>query len=506
MLLNPEEVSWVIQQEIEKYDESFHMESFGYVLQLGDGIARVFGLDDVMMSELVEFSNGTLGIVLNLEVDQVGVILLGTDQGIKEQSIVKRTGKIASTPVGEALMGRIVNPLGVPLDGKGPIETTTFRPLEGNAPNVVERMPVTEPIYTGIKAVDAMIPIGKGQRELIIGDRQTGKTTLILDTIINQRKKNVHCIYVAIGQKASTVFQTVKILEDFGAMEHTTIVAANAADPAPLQFLAPFAGTAIGEHDMYGGKHAICFFDDLTKHAISYRQLSLLLRRPAGREAYPGDIFYLHSRLLERASKLNNKLGGGSLTAIPVIETQANDLTNYIPTNVISITDGQIYLESNLFHSGIRPAINVGISVSRVGGQAQPKAMKQVAGSLRLDLAQFLEFAAFAQFKSEMDPATLALITRGERMRALLNQDRLSPLPMEKEVMIIYVGTKGYLDDVPLELITKFESAFYTYIYEKYPEVPQNIADKEALDAALTEKLEQAVSQFKEYWKNGLTR
>jgi len=497
MLLKPEEVSWIIQQEIEKHEEDFHLESTGRVLQVGDGVARVFGLDDVMMSELVTFSNGSTGIVLNLEMDHVGVILLGSDVGIKEHDIVKRTGKIASIPVGEALLGRVVSPLGEPLDDKGPISFKEFFPLEAGAPNVVQRQPVHEPLFTGIKAVDAMIPIGKGQRELIIGDRQTGKTTLILDTIINQKNSGIHCIYVAIGQKASSIYQTMKILEDFGAMQHTTIVAATASDPAPLQYIAPYAGTAMGEYYMQNGKHAICFYDDLTKHAVSYRQLSLLLRRPAGREAYPGDIFYLHSRLLERSAKLSKEKGSGSLTSIPVIETQANDLTTYIPTNVISITDGQIYLEADLFHAGIRPAINVGVSVSRVGGKAQPKAIKQVAGSLRLDLAQFLELSAFAQFRSELDETTLSQIVRGERMRALLNQDRFAPLPMEKQVMILYIGTKGLVDDVPLDLISTFEKKFYTFMDEKHPEIAQTIAQSQALEPSVARSLEEAASIFK---------
>jgi F-type H+/Na+-transporting ATPase subunit alpha len=501
MDLKPEEVSWVIQQEIEKYGEEQQLESFGRVLQVGDGVARIFGLDDVMLSELIEFSNGTMGMVLNLEVGNVGAILFGTDQGIKEHDLVKRSGKLISIPVGEPLLGRVVNPLGAPLDDQGAIETDQFRPLETKAPNVVQRKPVHEPIYTGIKSIDAMIPIGKGQRELIIGDRQTGKTTLILDTIINQKGKDLYCIYVAIGQKASTIFQTVKILQEHGALKYTTIIAASAADPAPLLYIAPYAGIALGEYFMYNGKHAICFFDDLTKHAISYRQLALLLRRPAGREAYPGDIFYLHSRLLERSAKLSDSLGGGSLSAIPVIETQANDLTTYIPTNVISITDGQIYLEPGLFHAGIRPAINVGISVSRVGGKAQPNAMRQVAGSLRLDLAQFLELSAFVQFKSELDEATQGHMIRGERMREILNQERFSPLPVEKQVMIIYIGTKGYLDDIPLELLKTFEKEFYAYIDERHGEIPQTIAAIDNLNPQTAEQLLAATTQFKQDFK-----
>ncbi|MBA2727790.1 MAG: F0F1 ATP synthase subunit alpha, partial [Parachlamydiaceae bacterium] len=426
MPLKPEEISWAIQKEIEKYDVKLSLESMGRVLQLGDGIARVWGLDDVMMSELVEFSNGTVGMVLNLESDNVGVVLLGPEQGIKEESVVKRTGKIASVPVGEGLIGRIVNPLGIPLDGKGPIVATKYNPIEHNAPGVIERSPVCEPVQTGVKAIDSMIPIGRGQRELLIGDRQTGKTTIILDTILNQKGTDLFCIYVAIGQKASTVAQFAHVLEEHGAMEYTTVVVASAGDPAPLQYIAPYSGTAMGEYFMYNGKHVVCFYDDLTKHAQAYRQLALLLRRPPGREAYPGDIFYQHSRLLERSAKLSDELGGGSLTGIPVIETQANDVSTYIPTNVISITDGQIYLEPDLFFAGIRPAINVGISASRVGGKAQTKAMKKVAGSLRLDLAQYRELAAFAEFGSELDEATQVQLNRGEKMVEILKQDKFA--------------------------------------------------------------------------------
>lgn len=501
MAFKPEEVSWVIQENIGKYKEKLDLESIGHVLQVGDGIARVWGLDDVMMSELVEFPNGTLGIVLNLEVDNVGVVLLGTEIGIKEQDIVKRTGKIASVPVGEALIGRVVDPLGRPLDGKGPIYTEHFRALEGPAPNVVERMPVNEPVQTGIKAIDSMIPIGRGQRELIIGDRQTGKTTIILDTIINQKGKGNHCIYVAIGQKASTIARFVDSLNEHGAMEYTTVVAAPSSDPAPLQYIAPYAGVAMGEYFMYDGKHAICFYDDLSKHAQAYRQLALLLRRPPGREAYPGDIFYLHSRLLERAAKLSEELGGGSLTALPVVETQANDVSAYIPTNVISITDGQIYLEPDLFFAGVRPAINVGISASRVGGKAQTKAMKKVAGNLRLDLAQFRELAAFTQFGSELDDATQAQLTRGERMVEILKQNKNVPYPLEKEVIIVFAGTRGYLDDLPIDLIKKFEEEFYQFIDNEYPDIPFAIANTKDLDKPTFEKLDEATAKFKEGFK-----
>lgn len=497
MLFRPEEVSWAIQENLAKYREKLSLESVGHVLQVGDGIARVWGLDEVMMSELVEFPNGTVGIVLNLELDNVGVVLLGSDVGIKEQDIVKRTGKIASVPVGEGLIGRVVDPLGNPLDGKGPIYAAASRPLESPAPNVVQRMPVNEPVQTGIKAIDAMIPIGRGQRELIIGDRQTGKSTLLLDTIINQKGKENTCIYVAIGQKASTIAQFVQQLEDHGALAHSIIVASPASDPAPLQYIAPYAGVAMGEYFMYQGKHALCCYDDLSKHAQAYRQLALLLRRPPGREAYPGDVFYLHSRLLERSAKLNQENGGGSLTALPVVETQANDVSAYIPTNVISITDGQIYLEPDLFYAGIRPAINVGISASRVGGKAQTKAMKKVAGHLRLDLAQYRELAAFTQFGSELDEATQAQLTRGERMVELLKQGKGEPYSLEREVMIIFAGTRGYLDDLPVEATASFEAEFYAFIDKEYPDIPYKIASTRDLDEETLKTLESATQQFK---------
>lgn len=506
MTIKPEEVAWAIEEEIKNFSDQPKLQSVGYVLQLGDGIARVFGLDDVMMAEWVEFSNGTMGMVLNLEDHSIGVVLFGTEEGIKEQSIVKRTGKIASIPVGEALLGRVVSPLGVPLDGKGPIQTEEFRPLEFMAPNVIQRQPVSQPLQTGIKAIDGMIPIGLGQRELIIGDRETGKTTIILDTIINQKNSGVHCIYVAIGQKMSTITRLVDTLEKHGAMKHTTIVAAASSDPAPLLYMAPYAGAAIGEYYMYKGKHAACFYDDLTKHAQSYRQLSLLLRRPPGREAYPGDIFYLHSRLLERAAKLSDEEGGGSLTALPVIETQAGDVTTYIPTNVISITDGQIYLESSLFYSGVRPAINVGISASRVGGKAQTKAMKAVAGSLRLDLAQFRELAAFTQFGSELDEKTQSQLERGKRMVEILKQDKLSPLPLEKEVIVIFTGVKGLLDDIPLDFVKTFEEELYQFLEEKYPDIPKTIAETKMLEESTAKKLKEAIIQFKETFKNKLPK
>lgn len=497
MQIKPEEVSWAIQQKIEGYQEEISQKSTGRVLQVGDGIARVWGLDDVMMSEIVEFSNGILGMVLNLETDNVGVVLFGSDEGIKEQDLVKRTGKIASVPVGEALLGRVVNALGEPIDGKGPIKTDTYRNVESPAPNVVQRMPVNEPVQTGIKAIDAMIPIGRGQRELIIGDRQTGKTTVILDTIMNQKGKDLICVYVAIGQKASTVAKIVSMLEEAGAMEYSIVVAANASDPASMQYIAPYTGCAMGEFFTYSGRHSICFYDDLTKHSQAYRQLALLLRRPPGREAYPGDIFYLHSRLLERGAKLGDALGNGSLTAIPVIETQANDVSAYIPTNVISITDGQIYLESDLFFSGVRPAINVGISASRVGGKAQTKAMKKVAGRLRLDLAQFRELAAFAQFGSDLDEATQAQLIRGDRMVEILKQDKFTPYALDKQVMIIFVGTKGYLDDIPLNLVKSFEEKFYQFMAKQYPDVPETITKTKDLDDKTIERLEKAIQEFK---------
>ncbi|KAF3362747.1 ATP synthase subunit alpha [Chlamydiales bacterium STE3] len=497
MTLHPEEVAWAIEKEIKQFKEPLELEAVGYVLQIGDGIARVWGLNDAMMSEIVEFSNGTIGMVLNLETDNVGVVLFGSEEGIKERDIVRRRGKISSVPVGKALLGRVVNPLGQPIDGKGPILCEENRPIEFHAPNVVERKPVDEPLQTGIKAIDAMIPIGRGQRELIIGDRQTGKTTLIIDTILNQKNKEMICIYVAIGQKASTISRLIALLEEHGAMEYTIVVVASSSDPASLQFIAPYSATAMGEYFMYSGRHAVCFYDDLSKHAQAYRQLSLLLRRPPGREAYPGDIFYLHSRLLERAAKLNEEKGGGSLTAIPVIETQANDVTTYIPTNVISITDGQIYLESDLFYAGIRPAINVGISASRVGGKAQTPAMKKISGSLRLDLAQYRELAAFTQFGSELDETTQAQLTRGAVMVEILKQDKYAPYPLEHEVMMIYAGTRGYLDTIPLDLISVFEKGFFAFIRQEYKHIPESIAGAKKLDEQTMRELDNAVDEFK---------
>jgi F-type H+-transporting ATPase subunit alpha len=505
MPLNPEEVSSIIQKEIEKYETKLKMESVGTVLQVGDGIARIWGLEDAMMSELIKFPNDVTGMILNLEEDNIGAALLGPCDGIKEGDRVTRTERIASVPVGDALVGRVVNALGQPLDGKGPIVAKNYRPIDGHAPNVVQRRPVTEPVQTGLKAIDSMIPIGRGQRELIIGDRQTGKTAIVIDTILNQKNTDLYCIYVAIGQKASTVAQLVKTLEEGGAMEYTTVVVAAANEPAPLQYIAPYAGCAMGEEFLYNGKHVVVFYDDLTKHAQAYRQMSLLLRRPPGREAFPGDIFYLHSRLLERAAKLNDKLGGGSLTAIPIVEIQAGDVTAYIPTNVISITDGQIYLETDLFYAGIRPAINVGISVSRVGGKAQVKAMRKVAGRLRLDLAQYRELAAFTQFGTELDEATKAYLTRGERTVEMLKQGQYAPIAVEKQVMIIYVANNGYLDDLPLESVRKFEEEFYPYMEKEFPDVGHSIATTKELDEHTEKKLNQAIVKFKEQFKASLS-
>jgi len=504
MPLNPEEVSSILQKEIEKYETKLEMESVGTVLQVGDGIARIWGLEDAMMSELIKFPNDVTGMILNLEEDNVGVAVLGPYDEIKEGDTVRRTGRIASVPVGEVMVGRVVNALGQPLDGKGPIAAKKFRPIEGQAPNVVQRRPVSQPVQTGLKAIDSMIPIGRGQRELIIGDRQTGKTALVVDTILNQKDSDVFCIYVAIGQKASTVAQVVKTLEDHGAMEYTTVVVATAAEPAPLQYIAPYAGCTMGEEFLHTKRHVVVFYDDLSKHAQAYRQMSLLLRRPPGREAYPGDIFYLHSRLLERAAKLCDELGGGSLTGIPIIEIQAGDVTAYIPTNVISITDGQIYLETDLFYAGVRPAINVGISVSRVGGKAQVKAMRKVAGRLRLDLAQYRELAAFTQFGTELDEATKAQLTRGERTIEILKQGQYAPMPVEKQVMIIYVATHGYLDNLPLDSIRKFEEEFYRFMETEYPDVGHTIASTKDLDESTEKKLKDAITKFKEDFKASL--
>jgi F-type H+-transporting ATPase subunit alpha len=497
-MLKPEEVTQVIQKEIQKYETKLQMESVGYVLQVGDGIARVYGLEEVMASELVTFPDGTMGLVLNLEPHNVGVVILGSDINIKEGDQVKRTGKIAQVPVGRALLGRVVNPIGEPLDGKGPIVTDKSRPVENIPPSVIQRQPVKEPLQTGIKAIDSMIPIGRGQRELIIGDRQTGKTAILIDTILNQKNSGVLCIYVAIGQKLSSVVALVETLEKYGAMEYTCVVSASSEDPAPLQYLAPYAGCAIGEEFMHTGKHALVMYDDLSKHAVAYRELSLLLQRPPGREAFPGDVFYLHSRLLERAAKMRDDLGGGTLTALPVIETQLGDISAYIPTNVISITDGQIFLESDLFYSGVRPAINVGLSVSRVGGNAQTKAMKQVAGMLRLSLAQYRELAAFAQLSTDLDKATKDQLTRGERMVELLKQDILAPLAFERQVVIIFAGNEGLLDDLPAARIGEFEKGLIAFMDQKYPDLEHEIREKKIISDTLKSKLTEAIKKFKE--------
>jgi F-type H+-transporting ATPase subunit alpha len=498
MAIRPEEVTSILQQELEAYKTQLKLEEVGTILQVGDGIARIYGLENCMTGELLEFPGGVMGMALNLEAHTVGAVVLGSDQNLKDGDLVKRTGKIVQVPVGKALLGRVVDALGRPLDGQGPIVPEGYRPVEGRAPSVVERQPVKEPLMTGLKAIDAMIPIGRGQRELIIGDRQTGKTAILLDTIINQKGTGVVCIYVAIGQKLSTVVGVVETLKRYGAMEHTIVVSATAEDPASLQYLAPYSGCAMGEHFLYNGKHALVVYDDLTKHAQAYRQLSLLLRRPPGREAYPGDVFYLHSRLLERAAKLRDDLGGGSLTALPVIETQAGDVSAYIPTNVISITDGQIYLEADLFYAGIRPAIHVGLSVSRVGGNAQTKAMKQVAGRLRLDLAQYRELAAFAQFGSELDKTTQAQLVRGERMVELLKQDQYAPMSLADQVIAIFAGIHGYLDDLPADQIRRFERALLMYVEKEYPEIRHELERKKVIEPTLEERLRQAIEKAKQ--------
>jgi len=506
MAFQPEEVSSIIQAQLEKHDAKIEMESVGSVLQVGDGIARVWGLEDAMAAELLEFPGGVMGMVLNLEVDNVGAVLFGPDTGIKEGDTVKRTGRVAQVPAGEALLGRVVDPVGLPIDGKGPIVTDHYMPIEAVVPNVVQRQPVKEPLHTGLKAIDSMIPIGRGQRELIIGDRQTGKTSMCIDTIINQKETDMHCIYVAIGQKESTVAQVVKTLTQHGAMEYTTVVCASASDPAPLQFLAPYAGVAIGEYFRDNGKHAVCIYDDLSKHAQAYRQMSLLLRRPPGREAYPGDVFYLHSRLLERAAKLSDALGGGSLTALPIIETQLGDVTAYIPTNVISITDGQIFLETDLFYSGVRPAINVGISVSRVGSNAQTKMMRQVAGRLRLSLAQYRELADFARFGSDLDKATTAQLTRGERMVEILKQNEQIPMPVEKQVVVIFCANDGLLDELPPDSLQRFEREFIAYIEKDYPDVLHQLKEKKQFDEALEAKTRDAAKRFIAKFKESLSK
>ena len=495
--LKAEEISQLIRRQITDFEKRVDVSEVGTVVKVGDGIAKVYGLDKAMASELLEFPNGVFGMALNLEEDSVGAVLFGEDTLIKEGDIVKRTGRIMEVPVGEALIGRVVNAIGQPIDGKGPINTKEKRMVDVVAPGIIDRQPVKEPLQTGLKAIDSMIPVGRGQRELIIGDRQTGKTAIAIDAVINQKGSGVICIYVAVGQKRSNVVRVVKKLEEEGALEHTIIVSTSASEPAPLQYIAPYTGCAIGEYFRDNGKHALIIYDDLSKQATAYRQLSLLLRRPPGREAFPGDVFYLHSRLLERAAKLSDKLGGGSLTALPIIETQAGDVSGYIPTNVISITDGQIYLEPELFYAGVRPAVNVGLSVSRVGGAAQTKAMKQVAGTLRLDLAQFRELAAFAQFGSDLDKATLAQIERGKRMVELLKQDQFVPLALEDQIVILFAGTQGYLDDLPIESIKKFEAEFLRYIKETKEDIRAEIREKKALDDTLKEKLAHTIEGFK---------
>jgi F-type H+-transporting ATPase subunit alpha len=496
-MIKAAEISEIIKRQLAGYEAEVDLQEVGRVIEVGDGIARVYGLERAMAGELLAFPGDVVGMVLNLEQDQVGAVLLGEFTEIKEGDTVKRTSRIAQVPVGEALTGRVVNALGLPVDGKGPIATQEYRPIERYAPGVVDRRSVKEPLQTGLKAIDAMIPIGRGQRELIIGDRGTGKTAIGVDTIINQKGQDVFCFYVAIGQKRSTVAQVVKVLEDAGAMAYTTVVVASASEPAPLQYIAPYAGVTMGEFFRDSGRHALCIYDDLSKHATAYRQLSLLLRRPPGREAYPGDVFYLHSRLLERAAKLNDALGGGSLTALPIIETQLGDVSAYIPTNVISITDGQIFLESDLFYGGIRPAVNVGISVSRVGGSAQVKAMRQVAGKLRLDLAQYRELAAFAQFGSDLDRATQVQLARGQRMVELLKQGQYQPLSVEKQVAIIFAGTQGLLDDLPVDAVREFETFFHGWLERKQPQIVTEIRDKKEVSDELRTTLTKAVADAK---------
>jgi F-type H+/Na+-transporting ATPase subunit alpha len=497
--IKADEISKILREQIENYEQTVSVDEVGAIISVGDGIARVHGLEKVMAGEMLSFPHNVFGIALNLEEEEVGVVLLGESQLLKEGDVVKRTNTIMSVPVGESLIGRVVNPLGEAIDGKGPIASKQRNPLERIAPGVLDRQPVREPLQTGIKAIDAMIPIGRGQRELIIGDRQTGKTAVILDTIINQKGGDVICIYCGIGQKRSTIAQVVKTLTDAGAMDYTIIVASSAAEPASLQYIAPYAACAMGEYFRDTKRHAITFYDDLSKHAQAYREISLLLRRPPGREAFPGDVFYLHSRLLERAAKLNDKLGAGSLTALPVIETQAGDVSAYIPTNVISITDGQIYLEADLFNAGIRPAINVGISVSRVGGNAQIKAMRQVAGTLRLDMAQFRELAAFAQFGADqLDKVTQGQLARGQRLTEILKQDQYVPLPVEKQVLSLFVATSGAIDSIPVPEVSRFEKEFLQFVETNNPSILKNIAEKKALDDGIKAEIKKSVDSFKE--------
>ncbi|MDI6801064.1 MAG: F0F1 ATP synthase subunit alpha [Thermodesulfovibrionales bacterium] len=497
MEIKVEEISEYLKKQITDFEKRVDVSEVGIVTGVGDGIARIYGLDNCMSSELLEFPNNIYGMALNLEEEMVGSVLFGEDTLIKEGDVVKRTGRIMSVPVGEEMTGRVVNAIGQPIDGKGPINAKTSRMVDVVAPGIIERQPVREPLQTGIKAIDAMIPIGRGQRELIIGDRQTGKTAIAIDAIINQKGGDVICIYVAVGQKRASVARVVKTLEEYGAMDHTIVVSATASEPAPLQYIAPYTACAIGEHFRDNGKHALIIYDDLSKQAAAYRQLSLLLRRPPGREAYPGDVFYLHSRLLERASKLSDELGGGSLTALPIIETQAGDVSAYIPTNVISITDGQIYLEPDLFYAGVRPAVNVGLSVSRVGGAAQTKAMKQVAGTLRLDLAQFRELAAFAQFGADLDKATMSQIERGKRMVELLKQDQYVPLPVEDQVMLLFAGTQGYLDDVPVDAIKRFEAEFLSFMKDRKTDIKENLKQEKVISDSIKERLTAAIEEFK---------
>jgi len=502
MEIKADEISKIIREQIEGYKAGVDVSEIGTVVSVGDGIARVYGLERVMAGELLEFPHEVRGLALNLEESQVGVVLLGDYTEIREGDQVKRTGRIIEVPVGEAMIGRVVNALAQPIDGRGPVVTDKYLPVERIAPGVIDRQPVKEPLQTGIKAIDSMIPIGRGQRELIIGDRQTGKTAVALDTIINQEGQNVICVYVAVGQKQSTVAQVVKTLQENGAMDYTVVVCASASEPAPMQYLAPYAGCAIGEYFRDTGRHALLIYDDLSKHAAAYREISLLLRRPPGREAYPGDVFYLHSRLLERAAKLSDKNGAGSLTALPVIETQAGDVSAYIPTNVISITDGQIFLESDLFNSGLRPAVNVGISVSRVGGNAQIKAMRQVAGSLRLDLAQYRALAAFAQFGSDLDKATQAQLSRGQRLTEILKQGQFEPLSVEKQVIIIYAGTKGFLDDLDVSECRPFERSLHRLLDTSYPSLLAKIREKKALDDEIAGQLANVLKEAKEKFKS----
>lgn len=497
MKMNPEEITAIIKDQIKNYNVDLNVDDVGTVIEIGDGIAHIHGLDKAMSGELLDFGNDIYGMVLNLEQDNVGAVLLGGDTKIKEGDIVKRTGKIMQVPVGESMIGRVVDALGRPIDGKGPIHTTQSRPIEYPAPGIADRKSVKEPLQTGIKAIDALVPIGRGQRELIIGDRGTGKTAIAVDTILNQKGQNCICIYVAIGQKASTIARVVKTFEDHGAMDYTIVVAATASDSAPLQYMAPYSGVTMGEHFMYQGKHVLCVYDDLSKHATAYRAMSLLLRRPPGREAYPGDVFYLHSRLLERAAKLSDELGGGSITALPIIETLAGDVSGYIPTNVISITDGQIMLQTEAFYSGIRPAIDVGLSVSRVGGSAQIKAMKQIAGRMRLDLAQYRELAAFAQFGSDLDKSTKEQLDRGVRMVETLKQAQYSPLKVDEQILVIYTAVRGFLSDIPVNQVVSFQRDFLKFINSNHPEIGQTIVEKQKLDDALEASINSAIEEFK---------